>query len=51
MSLKYCFAYMSEKKCACLSEMKCYGSNKCCFYKTKQQLQLEEERTQKRLNK
>ena len=28
---------MSEKKCACLSEMKCYGSNKCCFYKTKQQ--------------
>ena len=51
MSLKNCFAYLSDKKCACLSEMKFYGSNKCCFYKTKQQLQLEEERTQRRLNK
>ena len=40
---------MSEKKCACLSEMKCYGSNKCCFYKTKQQLQLEEFEDEKKI--
>lgn len=51
MSLKDCFGYRSEQDCACLCVMKCYGTNKCNFYKTHKQLELEQEKTDKRLNK
>ena len=51
MLMKNCFAYISEKKCACLTVMNCSLYDECCFYKSKELFDKDLKKSQKRIER